>query len=207
MSVEKKKRSTATDRSITESEKINEEPMETGSQTPSVTEAIEPVNIEMASLSVEELAVLQQELEEAQKQSKEYFEGWQRERADFINYKKRIERDQYLLNQAIKANIFKNFLDVLDDMELAVKNRPENAADQNWWEGVGLICRKLIGILESEGVTRIPAEGELFDPTLHEAISHDEDPDHQREHVIEVIKQGYMIGDRVIRPALVRVAR
>jgi molecular chaperone GrpE len=182
------------------------EPPSSAQENPEV-EAIETVSQEMISLPLEELEDLKSELEKAQKQSKEYFEGWQRERADFMNYKKRIERDQTQLHQVITANIIKKFLAVLDDMELAVKNRPEDATDQNWWSGVELITRKLQGILEVEGIARIPAEDENFDPNRHEAISHEENANFQSGQIIEVVKQGYSMGDKIIRPALVRVAR
>lgn len=207
MSDQKKKRSRVTAGPNIESEKIAEETTGSVSQDHPEAEVSEPVNLDTATLSVEELTSLQNELQTAQKQSKEYYEGWQRERADFLNYKKRIERDQSQLHQVISANILKKFLAILDDMELAVKNRPQEASDQNWWDGVELIARKLQGILEAEGVKRIPAEGAFFDPNWHEAISHEENPDFQSGQVIEVVQQGYTIGDRIIRPALVRVAR
>ena len=150
---------------------------------------------------------LQQELQNAQNQCKEYFEGWQRERADFINYKKRVERDQAQLHQVITANIIKKFLVVLDDMERAIRNRPADAEQQEWWNGVDLIYRKLQSILEAEGIQPIAAAGDPFDPNLHEAISHEENGEVQSGHIIEVAQQGYRLGDRIVRPALVRVAQ
>lgn len=203
MSDEKKKRLKKSPDPIAEKEEI----IESVSQDQTKAEGIESVSPELVTLSVEELAGLRSELEEIQNQSREYFAGWQRERADFVNFKKRIEREQLLQHQVISALIIKKFLDVLDDIELAVKNRPENANDQGWWEGMELINRKLVGILEGEGVVRIPAENEFFDPNRHEAITHEDNPDFKSGQVIEVVKQGYIVGDRVIRPALVRVAR
>jgi len=203
MSDDKKKHVSKTAEPPIETEKEKE----STAQEQSEAEAIETVSQEMVSLPVEELTELKSKLETANKQSKEYFEGWQRERADFLNYKKRVERDQTNLHQVVTANIVKKFLAVLDDMELAVKNRPADATDQNWWNGVELINRKLQGILEAEGIKRIPAETEFFDPNRHEAISHEENPDYQSGQVIEVVKQGYILGDRIIRPAMVRVAR
>ncbi len=147
------------------------------------------------------------ELEKVRSQSKEYFEGWQRERADFANYKKRIERDQVQMSQTLNGTIIKKYLVVLDDMERALKNRPVEPEGAKWAEGIELIYRKLQTILDNENVKRIPAEAAEFDPTIHEAISHEESPDHESGQVIEVLQQGYMIGDRVLRPALVRVAK
>lgn len=162
---------------------------------------------EQVSLMEDTIMGLQQELQNAQTQCKEYFEGWQRERADFMNYKKRVERDQAQLHQVITANIIKKFLVVLDDMERAIRNRPADAEQQEWWNGVDLIYRKLQSILEAEGIQPIAAAGDQFDPNLHEAISHEENGEVQSGHIIEVVQQGYRLGDRIVRPALVRVAQ
>ncbi len=150
---------------------------------------------------------LNTELEKVRNESREYFEGWQRERADFANYKKRIERDQMQMAQAVNGTIIKKYLVVLDDLERALKNRPVEPEGAKWAEGIDLIYRKLQTILENENVKRIPAEDAEFDPNIHEAISHEDSPDHESGQVIEVLQQGYMLGDRVLRPALVRVAK
>jgi molecular chaperone GrpE len=163
--------------------------------------------LEEPKLSAQEFEELQQELEKVRSQSADNFDGWQRERADFLNYKKRIERDQSQLQQNIKGGIIKKFLPVVDDLERALKNRPTQDEAAAWAEGIELIYRKLQNILESEGLEPILAEGEMFDPNLHEAVTHEESPDHESGQVIGVLQQGYTLGDRVLRPALVRVAR
>lgn len=155
----------------------------------------------------QEYNALAQELEQAQGKAKEFFDGWQRERADFANYKRRVERDQQAVSVNMKADLVRKYLPVLDDLERAMKARPTEDPAASWANGIELVVRKLQNILESEGVKRIPAEGELFDPTRHEAITHEESPDHESGQIIEVVQQGYTLGDRVIRPALVRVAR
>jgi len=104
----------------------------------------------------------------------------------------------------MKGDIVQKILPVLDDLELALANRP---AEDAWAGGVELIARKFQSILESEGVKRIEAEGQPFDPNFHEAISHEPNADVPSEHVIAVARNGYVIGERVIRPALVRVAQ
>ena len=159
------------------------------------------------SVSMEEYSALKEEFDKIQKQSKEYFEGWQRERADFSNYKKRIDREQSQLSQNLTGNILKKYLVVLDDLDRALKTRPAGGDEAGWADGIELIYRKLQKILEAEGVTRMPAENETFDPIRHEAISHEDSPNHKSGEIIEVVQQGYLIGDRVLRPALVRVAR
>jgi molecular chaperone GrpE len=150
---------------------------------------------------------LVQELQQAQQQAKDYSEGWQRERADFSNYKRRVERDQQMLQLSIKGEVIKKHLGVVDDLERALKARPTEGTAAAWSNGIELVYRKLQNILESEGVKRIPAENESFDPSRHEAISHEESPDHESGEIIEVVQQGYTLGDRVLRPAMVRVAR
>jgi molecular chaperone GrpE len=140
------------------------------------------------------------------KESLEYFEGWQRERADFQNYKKRIERDQATLKGFIKSEIIKKYLIINDDMDLALKHRPESKDCKEWCEGIGLIYQKLNLILEGEGVELIPAEGE-FDPNIHEALSQVDHPEMESGEIVEVMRKGYKIGEKVIRPALVIVAR
>jgi molecular chaperone GrpE len=169
-------------------------------------EIVEESEVEESGLAAE-FDQLAQKLQEAENKSKEYFEGWQRERADFANYKRRIERDQQAMAQNIKGEIVKKYLTVLDDLERALKNRPVDGPAAAWANGIELIQRKLQTILEAEGARRIPAETEEFNPERHEAISYEESPEHDGGQIIEVIQQGYTLGDRVIRPALVRVAR
>ncbi len=170
--------------------------------------AAEPLpTVPMIAISMEEYSAMQAEKEKAEEECRGYLDGWQRERAEFQNYRRRIERDQAQTTLNITGQVIKKYLVILDDLELALKTRPTQGEGAAWSEGVELIYRKLQTILTNEGVERIPAETQLFDPTIHEALTHEESPDHQSGQVIEVIKQGYKIGDRVLRPALVRVAK
>jgi molecular chaperone GrpE len=162
---------------------------------------------ELEERFIAENAALRAELDQALEKAKENMDGWQRERADFMNYRKRIERDQATLKENISGEILKKYLVVLDDLERAMKVRPAEGDLASWAEGIELVYRKLVSILEAEGVQRIPAETEKFDPSRHEAITYEESPDHESDEIIEVIRQGYTIADRVLRPALVRVAR
>lgn len=166
----------------------------------------EPDAVEGAGLT-EEAGALQEEVSNLQNQCKEFFEGWQRERADFLNYKKRVEREQAQLHEVVVGNTIKKFLAVLDDMDRALRNRPADAEQQEWWSGIELIYRKLQNILEAEGIEPVATQNDDFDPSRHEAISHEDHPQVESGKVIEVLQQGYRIGDRLIRPALVRVAR
>lgn len=104
----------------------------------------------------------------------------------------------------MKGDIVKKILPVLDDLERALQNR---SADDAWADGIELIARKMQTILENDGVIRIEAKGAAFDPNFHEAISHEPSDAVESGYVIDVVQNGYVIGERVIRPALVRVAQ
>ncbi len=105
---------------------------------------------------------------------------------------------------SMKSDIIKKVLPALDDLERALQNRP---ADDAWANGIELVVRKFQNILDVEGLKRIEAKGMAFDPNFHEAISHEASDEVESGFVIDVVKNGYVIGERVIRPALVRVAQ
>ena len=147
---------------------------------------------------------LKLQLERAETKLAESLDGWQRSLADFQNYRKRVERDHELVKASMKGDLIKKVLPMLDDLERALQNRPAESA---WAGGIELIVRKFQNLLESEGVKRIDAKGTAFDPAFHEAISHEPSEEVESGHVIDVVQNGYMLGERVIRPALVRVAQ
>ena len=93
---------------------------------------------------------------------------------------------------------------MLDDLERALDNRPEG---DSWVDGMELIARKFQNVLAAEGMQRIEATGLLFDPNFHEAISSEPNDEVESGHVIAVVQNGYRLGERVIRPAMVRVAQ
>jgi molecular chaperone GrpE len=172
------------------------------------TKAEAVVTPEDTSSDVEQLSaeidVLKKKLEEAEAKTSEYKDSWLRSQAEFQNYRKRQERDNEMMYNSMKGDIIKKVLPVLDDLERALQNR---SADDPWANGIELVARKFQNILESEGVRKIEAIGTEFDPNFHEAISHEPANGAQSGHVIGVVQNGYMIGERVIRPALVRVAQ
>jgi molecular chaperone GrpE len=176
-----------------EEEKVDEAPVEAAE--------VLSENGEQLKVQVE---ALQAQLAEAEAKAAEFKDGWMRAQAEFQNYKKRIERDNETMYANMKGDIIKRVLPALDDLERALQNRP---SDDAWASGVELIARKLQGILESEGVKRIEAQGAEFDPNFHEAISHEPADGVESGHVIAVVQNGYMLGERVIRPAMVRVAQ
>ena len=161
----------------------------------------QPSEVEQLSNEIESL---KKQLAEAQSKAAEHKDSWLRSQAEFQNYRKRIERDNELTYITLKGDILKKILPVLDDLERALQNR---SADDAWANGIELVARKFQNILESEGLKKIEALGMEFDPNFHEAISHEPADGVQSGHVIGIVQNGYMLGERVIRPALVRVAQ
>jgi molecular chaperone GrpE len=147
---------------------------------------------------------LKEALQTEKEQSEKYMKNWQYAQADLLNYKKRIEKDQQASRELMKASSMRNYIEVLDDIELALKNAGDESAAE-WAKGIELIHRKMLGVLEKEGVKPIPADGE-FDPMVHEAVSSEPNPEVEPGHIIAVVQQGYQLGDRTLRPARVRVA-
>lgn len=160
----------------------------------------------MVALSMEEYDELQKTMAEALSKSSEYFDGWQRERADFNNYKRRIERDAVMNQQSATISVVRKYLVILDDLERALKNRPSTGDGAAWANGIELIYRKLMTLIENEGVQRFGEAGEYFDPNRHEAITQEPSSEVESGQIIEVVQSGYQLGDRIVRPAMVRVA-
>jgi molecular chaperone GrpE len=179
----------------------DEEVKSVKNEEPAVSENNGTVHVE---IEPGELESLKQKLSEAEAKSAGNLDGWQRSVAEFQNYKKRMDRDRDSEKAYMKGDLIKKVLPVLDDLERAMLNRPEQDA---WANGIELITRKLQSILESEGVERIHAEGVAFDPNFHEAISYESVEGVESGHVIAIVQNGYMLGERVVRPALVRVAK
>jgi molecular chaperone GrpE len=151
-----------------------------------------------------EIEALKKQLAESESKTSEYKDSWLRSQAEFQNYRRRIERDNEMMYASMKGDIVKKVLPLLDDLERALQNRSD---DDPWANGIELIARKFQTILENEGVKKIEALDAEFDPNFHEAISHEPADGARSGHVIGVVQNGYMIGDRVIRPAMVRVAQ
>jgi len=150
---------------------------------------------------------LRQQLEAAQQEAADSKQGWQRTAADFANYRRRTEQDREaslgLANEALLAKT----LAIVDDFDRAVTNVPEELQGNGWVEGVVAIDRKLDALLSSEGLTPIETEGKPFDPHEHEAVVQEERTDVPDGTVVAELQRGYRIRDRVLRPAMVVVAR
>ncbi|MBN9493159.1 nucleotide exchange factor GrpE [bacterium] len=141
-------------------------------------------------------------LAELQSRADEYHRNWQRSAADFINYKRRVEQERGEVARLASAALIINLLPIYDDMDRAAHNVDANLAGLNWVQGVIAIQKKFGSLLESMGVSEVPAEGQSFDPSFHEAVGRQAGPEGA---ILHVVQKGYQLGDRVIRPAMVIV--
>ncbi len=146
------------------------------------------------------------EFETAKREAVEFKEGWLRERADFNNYKKRTETQMKDLRESAVVDALMNLLPIIDDLERAMANVPADMKENPWINGVGGIYRKLQKTLEDRGVAVIDPTGEVFDPNRHEAVMKEDSSEVESGHVIATLQKGYVRGDKVLRPAIVKVA-
>ncbi len=157
---------------------------------------------EPETVEIEDVESLQQALAEEKKKSEEYMASWQRAQADFINYKRRTEQERQEFNSYANANLILNLLPVIDDLERALDAVPPKYKKHDWVEGVRLVAHKFKTILEGQGVKPIKAMGEAFDPNYHEALRQDKG---EEGIVVEEFQKGYMMHDKLLRPARVVV--
>ena len=177
--------------------------------TPASAGAGQPAGLE------EQLAALKAEAEELNREKGQFREMLQRAQADLINYRRRAEEEREDQQKYANSRLILKLLPVLDEFNLAIdyasKARPEQAeepeAGASWLEGITLIQRKLYSLLESEAVTRIGVEGKGFDPFEHEAMAYQESTDHREGEILAVVRDGFKLHGRVIRPALVMLAK
>ncbi|MFA7169701.1 MAG: nucleotide exchange factor GrpE [Candidatus Paceibacterota bacterium] len=146
------------------------------------------------------------QLVEVQKTAEENLAGWQRAKADFLNYKKDQEKMLSDFRKYANADIITSLLPTVDSFDLAVKHLPEELKDSDWVKGIICIKGMFENFLRDAGVSEIKSTGEEFDPNLFEAVA-EEESDEKENTVIEEVQKGYKIGERVIRPAKVKVAK
>lgn len=151
---------------------------------------------------------IQDELDAALAKADEYLDSLQRERASFANYKRRVDQENAALADRVVADQVKIFLPVVDDLERALNHPPSDPDCANWIAGIDLIRKKLLKTLEAQNVTVIDLKpGDQFDPINQEAVTHEENDQFSDGEIIEVLQTGYQLKDKIIRPALVRVAK
>jgi molecular chaperone GrpE len=144
------------------------------------------------------------EIEQLRAEAARHFDNYQRAVADMANYRRRKEQEVLRAGDQTRRTILKQFLPVVDDFERAVKAAGSDASAREWVEGFALIEKKLWSVLEHEGVRPMTSVGEPFDPRYHEAVQV-EDGASNPDTVVEEYARGYLIGDDILRPAMVKV--
>jgi molecular chaperone GrpE len=152
------------------------------------------------------IETLDREISELRSKANTYLDLAQRTQADFVNYKRRVEQERSDYARGARSDIILRILGPLDDLNRAVESRPADLAASDWAQGIVLIDRKFRSALESLGAKPIEAEGKPFDPYQEEAVAHEPSETVPAESVTKVIRPGYAIDGRVIRPAQVVVS-
>lgn len=143
-----------------------------------------------------------------EKERDAYMESLKRLQADFENYKKRIARDQEDYAEQKSLKLVEDLLPVVDTFFLALNaSHKEDADIETLQKGIELVAAELFGVLEKQGLERIESQNAVFDPELHDAVMHEETGEHDEEVVVEVLREGYKVRGKVIRPAMVKVAK
>jgi len=154
-----------------------------------------------------DIEALRADKDAAAAQANDFLAALQRERAEFLNFKRRTAEERQRELGLAAEDLIRKVLAVADDFDRAIDARPDQVAADPWFEGLSAIDRKLRQLLESEGVTVIEADaGMAFDPRGHEAIVTVPGTGRPEGEIVDVVRRGYRLGDRVLRPALVAVA-
>ena len=157
--------------------------------------------------SKEGIAELEAALHKAQAEAQENYERLLRISADFDNYKKRVSREKADLIRYGNDELIKELLPVIDNLERALEHASSEGAQEGITGGVEMTLQQFLGILQRFGVTPIATEGEPFDPTKHEAVMEQATGDYEPGHVVAELQRGYLLNDRLVRPAKVVVAK
>ncbi len=169
-------------------------------------ERIADLDVSPAALGAQ-LDELREQLLRAEKEAEESRLGWQRTAADFANFRRRTEQDREQSLGLANESLLAKLLAIVDDFDRAIAQMPADLRQLGWIEGIVAIDRKLRQLLESEGLTPIEAQGQPFDPHEHEAVVQEETSSVPEGTVTNELQRGYRIRDRVLRPALVAVAK
>lgn len=153
------------------------------------------------------LKKLRADLKQVKKEKEEYLTGWQKERADFANYKKDEDTRRKSYSEVVREDVLARFLSLADSFNMAMSNREAwEKVDASWRKGIEYIYNEMNKIFEEYGLRSIGIEGEVFDPYIHQSVDMVSTDDKEKDHkVAQVIQKGYKINDRVLRPAQVKV--
>lgn len=128
--------------------------------------------------------------------------------ADFANFKKRTATEKQQISEVVKMDVLQNILPVIDNFERALQVPQDSLSDElkSFVDGYAMIYKQLMTVLEKEGVTKIDAVGKPFDPNYHQAVMRVPSDEYDNDVVVEVLQEGYLLGDKTLRPAMVKVA-
>lgn len=172
-------------------------------QEPKPVESGDPVLDEKLS----ELEIMRQSLEEKNKKTDEYHEQLLRLRADFDNYRKRVEKEKVEFAKYNSEGLILKFLSLFDDFQRAKRAIEDSDNLKTLTSGVNLIYKNFYNFLKQEGVKEIKSVGEILDPTKHHAVMQVESEKNKDDEIVEELQKGYILHDKVIRPAMVKVSK
>ncbi len=155
---------------------------------------------------LEDTPSLEEQLQAANEEAAKNLDAFLRAQAELANARKRFEKQQLMAYSNANADLVGKLLPVLDDFDRAVENAPETIQEDGWFEGLELVQRKMLSILENLNVKEIEAVGQPFDPNYHDALAQESSDEYESGAVVRVMIKGYQLGDKVIRPSLVIVA-
>ena len=154
-----------------------------------------------------EIEQLKNKLKECENLKDQYLKSWQRSRADFLNYKKEEKERMEEVSKIAKIKLILKILPILDNFEIAEKSLPEKLKNDQNIKGFLLIKKQILDFLKLEGVKEIKSVGEKFNPIFHEAVEEVEDKEKESGIIIEEVQKGYKMGEKILRPAKVKVVK
>lgn len=147
------------------------------------------------------------ELAELQRERDDYKDRWLRKGAEFDNYRKRIDRERREATERAAEAVLGDLLPVLDDLERALAAETGEASAESYRRGVELIHKQILDLITRRGAKPIETVGQQFDPNLHQAVASESVPGVPDGEIVEELRRGYLLGDRLLRPAMVKVAQ
>ena len=171
-------------------------------------ELLAQAGVDLDSLPLEDqVSSLKTSLEQAQQEVAENLDTAQRAQAEMVNFRRRTDEDRIANAKYANSRLIANILPVLEELDLAISHTESSSEiNDSFLEGIKLIQRKLTGVLESEGVAAIEAVGLMFNPMEHEAVGTEESSEVEPGYITQILRPGFRLHDRVIRPAQVMVA-
>lgn len=189
-----------------EHDNATEETLAQAAEQPPYEIAAEPDTLETATTE-DEMTVLRAQLQEKEAEAKAHYDLFLRERADLENFKRRMQREKSEALRFANEPLIRDLLPILDNLERAISHAQGGGNSQPLVEGVSLVLRSFLDIVEKHGVSRVSAKGQLFDPAKHEAMAQVENTEVEPNTVVDEYAPAYLLYDRLLRPALVVVAK